>query len=150
MSAVSIFYGSVFGNAQNAAERTKEHLESKGIESKVVEDPTVDDLVNAEFILAISSTCGLGDVPPNLEDLVTEAREQKPDLTAKPFAVAALGDSNYDNTFCGGGKQVFEMLKELNGKAVQPLLEIDAIETFEPDEDIIQWVDGFIHQHASS
>ncbi|MEM6697968.1 MAG: flavodoxin domain-containing protein [Bacteroidota bacterium] len=144
MSTISIFFGSVFGNAQNVAEKLQEHLDEKGLNSKVVEDPTTQDLVEAESIVVISSTCGLGDIPPNLEGLVSDARDEGLDLSSKPFAVAALGDSSYVDTFCGGGKKVYAWLEELKGKPVTPLLKVDAIETFEPDIDVIEWSNGFV------
>ena len=144
MSSVSIFFGSVYGNAQNVAEEVQSHLESKQIEATVVEEPSVDDFVNAEKILVISSTTGQGDVPPNLEWVVNDLRDQFPLLTDKPFAVAALGDSSYGDSYCGGGKQVFALLEELQGKAIVPMLEVDAIETLEPEEDVMKWVDTWI------
>ena len=144
MSSVSIFFGSVYGNAQNVAEEVQSHLESKQIEVTVIEEPSVDDFVNAESILVISSTTGQGDVPPNLEWVVNDLRDQFPLLTDKPFAVAALGDSSYGESYCGGGKQVFALLEELQGKAIVPMLEVDAIETLEPEEDVVKWVDTWI------
>ncbi|MEM6966813.1 MAG: flavodoxin domain-containing protein [Bacteroidota bacterium] len=144
MSAISIFFGSVFGNSQNVAEKLHEHLNEKGVASEVITTPTIDDLVNAESIIVVSSTCGLGDIPPNLEELVEDARDQGIDLGAKSYAVAALGDSSYVDTFCGGGEKVYAWLEELKGNPVTPLLRVDAIETFEPEIDVIAWADGFV------
>ncbi|MEM1107848.1 MAG: flavodoxin domain-containing protein [Planctomycetota bacterium] len=149
MAAISIFYGSVFGNAQNVAERVCEHFSEKGIDCKVVQEPSVQELQDAEAIFAVSSTCGLGDVPPNLEGLVTEARDQSLDLSSKRFAVAALGDSTYVDTFCGGGKKVYALLEELKANAVAPVLEVDAIETFEPDADVIEWMENIVGELAA-
>lgn len=148
MSGLSIFFGSVFGNAQNVAEKLHEHLNSKGIDSKVITVPTVNELMDAKSIVVISSTCGLGDIPPNLEGLVSDARDGGIDLSDKPFAVAALGDSSYVDTFCGGGQKVYEWLEELKAQPITPLLKVDAIETFEPDVDVISWADGFMKELA--
>ncbi|MEM9867801.1 MAG: flavodoxin domain-containing protein [Bacteroidota bacterium] len=142
--SLSIFYGSVFGNAQNVAEKLQEHLSANGIESNVVTKPQVQDFKNATAIFVVTSSCGQGEVPPNLEEVIDEIGEQKPDLKDKSFAVATLGDSSYVDTFCGAGKKVFKVLEDCNGKAIAPLLEVDAIETFEADVDVIEWVDGII------
>ncbi|MGD1946432.1 MAG: flavodoxin domain-containing protein [Croceivirga sp.] len=143
--SLSIFYGSVFGNAQNVAEKLHEHLLGNGIESNVVTKPTVEDFHNATAIFVVTSSCGQGEVPPNLEEVISEIDEQRPNLNDKRFAVATLGDSSYVDTYCGAGKKVFKILEDCNGKAIAPLLEVDAIETFEADVDVIEWVDGIIN-----
>ena len=61
-------------------------------------------------------------------------------LTGKPFAVAALGDSSYGDSFCGAGKQFQALLTELQADAVADMLEIDAMETLEPEKDVLEWV----------
>ena len=69
-----------------------------------------------------------------------ELRTQFPLLGQKPFAVAALGDSSYGESFCGAGKQFHALLTELEGNAVSDMLEVDAIETLEPEKDVVEWV----------
>ena len=140
MSKISIFAGSVYGNAQHVAEQVQQALSDKQIESEVYEDPSVEDFTNAESVLVITSTTGQGDVPPNLEYFFSELRDQFPLMYNKPFAVAALGDSSYGDTYCGGGRQFFELLTELQGGAVTDMLEVDAIETLEPEGEVVPWV----------
>ena len=149
MAEVSIFYGSVYGNAQNVAEEVLTHFESKGVDAKIIEEPDVAALENAEAVLVITSTTGQGDLPPNLEWWVDDVRSQSPQLSNTPFAVAALGDSSYGESYCGGGKQVFELLSELKAKPVSAMLEVDAIDTLEPEVEIIQWVDSIAETLAS-
>jgi flavodoxin len=145
MAKLSIFVGSVYGNAQHVAEEVKKHVETLNHQADVMEDPTVDDFKSAEFPLFITSTTGQGDLPPNIEFFVMDLRDAFPLMEQKPFAVAALGDSSYGDTYCGAGKQVFELLEELQGKAVSPLLEVDAIETLEPEKDVVNWVSGILN-----
>lgn len=142
MAKLSIFVGSVYGNAQNVAEQLHDALSGKGIESEVFADASVDDFVSAEAILVVTSTTGQGDIPPNLEFTFDELKDQSPMLSGKPFAVAALGDSSYGDSYCGAGKHFYELLTELQGKAVAPMLEVDAIETLEPEKDVIDWFDS--------
>jgi flavodoxin len=61
-------------------------------------------------------------------------------MNNKPFAVAALGDSSYGESYCGGGKQFFELLTELQGKPVAELFRVDALETLAPEEEVVPWV----------
>jgi flavodoxin len=145
MAKLSIFVGSVYGNAQHVAEEVKKHVETLNHQADVMEDPTVDDFKSAEFPLFITSTTGQGDLPPNIEFFVMDLRDVFPLMEQKPFAVAALGDSSYGDTYCGAGKQVFELLEELQGKAASPLLEVDAIETLEPEKDVVNWVSGILN-----
>ena len=103
-------------------------------------DPSVADFTDADALLIITSTTGQGDVPPNLEFVFSDLKDESPMLTGKPFAVAALGDSSYGDSFCGAGKQFHALLTELQGNAVADMLEVDAIETLEPEKDVVEWV----------
>lgn len=150
MRSVSIFAGSVYGNAQHVAEEVQSILEGKGVESEVFTDPETSDLSDAEAILVITSTTGQGDVPPNLEMFHSDLRTEFPLLNGKPFAVAALGDSSYGDSFCGGGRQFQELLLELQGKPVAEMLEVDAIETLAAEDDVVPWVEGLVDKLTTS
>ncbi len=140
MRSVSIFAGSVYGNAQHVAEEVNDMLSAQGIESEVYTDPETDDFVNAESVLIITSTTGQGDVPPNLELFFSDLQDSFPLMDGKPFAVAALGDSSYGDSYCGGGRQFFDLLTELQGKPVAEMFEVDAIETLAAEEEVVPWV----------
>jgi flavodoxin len=144
MRSVSIFAGSVYGNAQHVAEEAKAMLEGKGVECEVFTDPETSDFNEAEAVVVITSTTGQGDVPPNLEMFYSDLRDEFVLMNAKPFAVAALGDSSYGESFCGGGRQFQELMVELQGKAVADMLEVDAIETLAAEEDVVPWLEGLV------
>jgi sulfite reductase alpha subunit-like flavoprotein len=59
-----------------------------------------------------------------------------------------LGDSSYGESFCGAGKQWQELLTELQGNPVAAMLEVDAMETLEPENDVIEWLKGFASKLA--
>ncbi|MCW8107536.1 flavodoxin [Alteromonas ponticola] len=141
MAKLHIFAGSVYGNAQHVAEEVSDMLTRDGVECELFSDPSVDDFTQADAILVITSTTGQGDIPPNLEFVHAELKASFPLLTDTPFAVAALGDSSYD-TFCGGGLQFQELLTELQAKPVAEMLKVDALETFEPEQIVKDWVAG--------
>jgi flavodoxin len=148
MRRISIFAGSVYGNAQHVAEEAVSMFEEKGIEAEVFSDPETSDFADADAVVVITSTTGQGDVPPNLEMFYSDLRTEFPLMNNKPFAVAALGDSSYGDSFCGGGRQFQELLLELQGKPVADMLEVDAIETLAAEDEVIPWLKGLAAELA--
>jgi flavodoxin len=142
MATLTIIAGTVYGNAQHVAEQVEENLAQQGIDCVLESDPSVTDFTDADAVLVITSTTGQGDVPPNLEFVFSDLKDESPMLTGKPFAVAALGDSSYGESFCGAGKQFQSLLNELQATAVADLLEVDAMETLEPEKDVVEWVNS--------
>ncbi|MCP3427765.1 flavodoxin domain-containing protein [Opacimonas viscosa] len=141
MANIGILVGSVYGNAQNVAEQAAEFLTNNGHEVITETDPDLGILDDHDAIFVVTSTTGMGDVPPNLELFFADAKDLMPMQTGKKFAVAALGDSSYCESYCGAGKQFFALLSDLQGEPIQPLLEIDAMETFEPEKDVLAWLE---------
>lgn len=144
MSKIGIFVGSVYGNAQHVAEEVNAMLNTQGLLSEVFTDPTLNDIKQVSSMIFISSTTGQGDIPPNLEFFIEDLRDQFPLMEQKPFAVAGLGDSSYGETYCGAGRQIFELLSELQGKPISELLKIDACETLEPEVDVVAWAEKLL------
>ena len=142
MATLTIIAGTVYGNAQHVAEQVEENLAQQGIDCVLESDPSVTDFTDADALLVITSTTGQGDVPPNLEFVFSDLKDESPMLKGKPFAVAALGDSSYGESFCGAGKQFQALLNELQATAVADLLEVDAMETLEPEKDVVEWVNS--------
>lgn len=142
MATLTIIAGTVYGNAQHVAEQVEENLAQQGVDCVLESDPSVTDFTDADALLVITSTTGQGDVPPNLEFVFSDLKDESPMLTGKPFAVAALGDSSYGESFCGAGKQFQALLNELQATAVADLLEVDAMETLEPEKDVVEWVNS--------
>ncbi|MBS3798614.1 flavodoxin domain-containing protein [Pseudoalteromonas sp. BDTF-M6] len=146
MATISIFYGSVYGAAERLAETLCAHINELGSNAKLVDNPQVEDIIAAEQILVVTSTTGQGDLPDNILPLYLGLQEQFPLLGAKPCAVIALGDSSYGETFCGGGRQFEELLIELQGKIIQPRLDIDAMVDFDPGPVALPWVERLVAQ----
>jgi len=142
MGTLKIIAGTVYGNAQHVAEQVEESLAEQGIDCELESDPSVNDFTGADAILVITSTTGQGDVPPNVEFAFSDLKDEAPQLNGKPFAVAALGDSSYGDSFCGAGKQFYALLQELQGNAVADMLAVDAMETLEPEKDVVEWVNS--------
>lgn len=141
MANIGIIVGSVYGNAQNAAEEAQTFLANQGHEVEVHVDPDISLFNDHDSFLVVTSTTGVGDVPPNLELFYADAKDTFPLITGKKFAVVALGDSSYGESYCGAGKQIFELFTELQGAALSELVAIDAMETFEPEADVLAWLE---------
>lgn len=139
MSSIDIFVGSVYGNAQHAAEHLATTLKNQGIDANLFLDANQADIQKADSILIVTSTTGQGDVPPNIELLYNQLLDNKPNLTQKQFAVAALGDSSYYDSFCGAGHAFYDLLRELGASPLTKVFEIDALETLTPEDSLTQW-----------
>ena len=141
MANIGIIVGSVYGNAQNAAEEAQTFLVNQGHEVEIHVDPDISLFNDHDSFLVVTSTTGVGDVPPNLELFYADAKDTFPLITGKKFAVVALGDSSYGESYCSAGKQMFELFTELQGAALSELVAIDAMETFEPEADVLAWLE---------
>ncbi len=142
MKKIAIMVGSVYGGAEYVAEQAVPLLERKGYQVQWFQPPELDAVLAFEpdCWLVITSTTGQGDIPDVLFPFYAACRDRFPLLTGKQYAVIALGDSSYD-TFCAAGKQLAELLAELQGTAVAPLLEIDAGETLQAEDVALPWLE---------
>lgn len=148
MANILIIAGSVYGGAQFVAEQVQELLEGQGHQAQVTDSPSVDDLKSDDndTILAVCSTTGQGDLPDNLVPFYSACKDQMPLIPNKQYGVIALGDKSYGDTYCGGGKQLDELLAELQGKKLGEMLEIDACETLQPEDEALPWAEQWAQQ----
>ena len=145
MASILIIAGSVYGGAQFVAEQVQEQLEGQGHQATVTDAPTVDDVLSADndTILVVCSTTGQGDLPDNVLPFYDACKNQMPLIPNKQYGVIALGDSSYGETYCGGGKLFDELLAELQGKRVGEMLQIDACETLQPEDEAMPWAESW-------
>lgn len=142
MAKIALMVGSVYGGAQYVAEQALPLLTELGYEVALYEEPKLDEVLafDPKVWLVITSTTGQGDIPDNLLPFYLDVKNRFPLLTNKQFAVIALGDSSYD-TFCGAGEQMRELLSEIQGSELAPMLRIDACETLEPESLALPWLE---------
>ena len=141
MAKIALIVGTVYGAAQYVAEQAQPLLVELGHSAELFTDAKLDDVLkfDADIWLVISSTTGQGDIPDNLLPFFLDVKDRFPLLTNKKFAVIALGDSSY-TTFCGAGEQLQELLLEIQGTELAPMLRIDACETLEPETIALPWI----------
>uniref|UniRef100_A0A486XH51 Hypothetical flavoprotein YqcA (Clustered with tRNA pseudouridine synthase C) n=1 Tax=Rheinheimera sp. BAL341 TaxID=1708203 RepID=A0A486XH51_9GAMM len=142
MAKIAIMVGTVYGAAQYVAEQADALLTGLGHQIARYDEAKLDEVLkfDADIWLLISSTTGQGDIPDNLLPFYLDVKNRFPLLTGKQFAVIALGDSSYD-TFCGAGEQLHELLLEIQGTELAPMLRIDAGETLEPETLALPWLE---------
>lgn len=146
MANVKFLVGSTYGNAEQVAEDAADQFADLGHQVKVVSRPTIDDVLvsGTEVVIICSATIGEGEIPDNLLPFYSQMRDECPLLSHIKYGVIALGDSSYDN-FADGGRQMDELMSELQALAVQEMLVIDACETPDPEEAVIEWM-NLLHQ----
>ncbi|MBD8492440.1 flavodoxin [Pseudomonas syringae] len=144
---IAILSGTVFGSAEDVARHASALLREAGHEVLFNTRLTQAELLAFEpqALLAVTSTTGMGELPDNLQPLYYQLRDTLPAaLRGLPGGVIALGDSSYDDTFCGGGALMSELFGELGVNEVQAMLRLDASESVTPDTDAEPWLAGFI------
>ena len=113
---VNCFVGSVYGGAEELTNELVQLAKEHGVVMNVYNPGTLYDIIKSETILIVTSTTGNGDIPPELESIFLTIQAERTDLIDKPFAVIAMGDSSYGDTYCGAGKQIRKLLLELSAK----------------------------------
>jgi MioC protein len=78
-------------------------------------------------------------VPDNAKALYASLQETRPDLSAVEYAVIALGDRTYAETFCFGGKRFDELLSGLGATRLGDVFRHDASAGTMPEELAAEW-----------
>ncbi len=144
MTDLMVLVGSVYGGSVEVAERVAEAVEAAGFSVEVNEAPTRADLAKSLVVLIVTSTTGSGELPETIQPLYEQLQEQPLGLSHLGYAVIALGDSSYDQTYCAGGLLLDEQLADLGAQALMPVLKIDALEHFQPAEGVSGWLDNWL------
>lgn len=150
MANIAILVGSVYGGARLVAEEVQTALQNHGHQAELLEEPVAADLASEDIdiLLVCTSTTGAGDLPEELVDLHAELVDAPPRFNSLKYAVIALGDSSYGDTFCGGGRQMDAALSDIGvEKLAEPLI-LDAIETVTPEDDAVPWVLELLEREA--
>src|SRR3546814_8964758 len=64
-----------------------------------------DELAGHARVLFVVATYGDGEAPDFARTFARKLREAPPDLDGLEYAVLALGDTDYEESFCGFGRQ---------------------------------------------
>lgn len=139
---LAIVSGSVYGTADLVADEAADRCREAGLTVSRLKPASVDALLEADpdAILGCVSTTGMGELPDSFMPFYVNLQDRFPLFTGKPFAIIALGDSAYGDTFCQGGEQLRELLLELQAVEALPMLCLDASESVSPELDAEPWI----------
>lgn len=141
MANIKILVGTTYGATQEVAEDCAAQLNALGHSAQVLRQPEYDQVVSddTEVLLVCSATIGQGEIPDSLLPLYLELRDRFPLMPQVGFGVIARGDSSYDD-FAEGGRQVADLLRELQMRELLPPLFLDACETLDPEAEVDTWI----------
>lgn len=139
-----ILVGSVYGGSVEVAEQVAEVVEAAGLSVEINEQPDIASLEGNSVILLVTSTTGNGELPETIQPFYAQLQEQPITLSGRGYAVIALGDSSYGDTYCAGGLLLDEQLAGLDAEVLMPLLKIDALEFFQPADGISVWLTSWL------
>ncbi|MBE0482723.1 MAG: flavodoxin domain-containing protein [Bacterioplanes sp.] len=142
MTRIYVAVGSVMGTAKAVAKAVEAQLTKQGFDCVLPDQASVAEWQSQTFdgLLVITSTTGRGEIPNNLLPFYVELGDVMPLMPNVIAGVIALGDSSYDDTFCGAGALMEERLRELQAQLPVPRVTIDATETITPDADALYWL----------
>lgn len=144
MAKILILVGTESGNAQMVADALKPVLRAGGHSVEVSDKASsVTDLAGHDTFLIVCATHGSGDIPTNILPLAEYLGRDRPDLSACRYGVIALGDMTYQDTFCGGGKQLDRAFAACGARKLGERLEVDASTQPLPDEEALGWIQGW-------
>lgn len=108
---ITLLYGTETGNAEMLAEDIMAELDSEHeVECHNLADFAQDAFDQARLYLVVCSTYGDGELPASAKPFAEKIDAAATDLSGVHFSVFGLGDSEYHETFNGGGKHMAELL----------------------------------------
>lgn len=122
-----ILYATETGNCEGLAQKVAIKAEKNGVQATVtnLESYAATDLIHEKApMLFIVSTWGDGSPPPKAEAFFDALYKEMLLLTEKPFAVLALGDSEYP-LFCECGKRLDAYLESCHAARLMPREDLD-------------------------
>ena len=128
MSSITILFATEMGNSESCANYVSGELEKRKLSVQCMNMKDFDEaeLANEGLLLIITSTTGDGDPPNDAQSVYDQLTDNALDLSARSFAVLALGDSSYPR-FAQCGTEFDRMLGELGAKRVIDRIACDGL-----------------------
>ncbi len=124
-----ILYGSQSGNAEGLAKKLAKHAKARGFATQVQELDAIDpaSLPQHRHVAILISTWGEGEMPDNAQSFWSRFNDPASalKLASVNYAVLALGDKNYTETYCQAGRLLDARFADLGANAILPRVECD-------------------------
>ena len=108
---ICVISGSTLGGAEYVAEHLEDVLKTQDFSTTLFHGPELDDVIDENIWLIVTSTHGAGELPDNLKPLFEQIAASDKDFSSLRFAVVGLGNSDYD-TFCHAVNKIETQLSE--------------------------------------
>lgn len=146
---IGIFVATMTGLADMCGEEIEIALSGAGNECTRQLMDGLDASALAEFslIVIVSSTYGHGEIPDNGQALFASV-EAGADLSGKDFAVFALGDRTYADTFCAAGDRWDAALSACGAHRIVNIERHDASSGTLAEDVAGEWAAGWVSQIA--
>jgi len=124
---VLVLHASQTGTAEALALRTAATLREAGCpaETRCLSTIAPDELGHRQRLLFVVATYGEGDPPDRARAFAHKLREAVPDLSGLQYGVLALGDSDYEESFCGFGRELDQRLRHAGARPLFDRVEVD-------------------------
>jgi len=144
---VGIFVATMTGLADICGEEIESAIKAGGIscERHLMDGLDPGAFAPFDLIVIVSSTYGHGEIPDNGQALF-EAVEGGADLAGKDYAIFALGDRTYSDTFCAAGDSWDRALSACGARRVVDLERHDASSGTLAEDVAGEWAAGWVAQ----
>ena len=142
---VKILVATMTGTAELVAEEISDVLTEKGLSVDTLLMDDLDETVFADpaAVVICTPTYGQGDVPDNGQAFFEALEKNRPDLSHLRYAVFALGDMTYAQTFCRSGELFDTLLTNLGGERVGEVMRHNASASSLPEDDAGAWAENW-------
>lgn len=139
-----IFVATMTGLADMCGEEIETSLSSAGVdcERQLMDGLDVSAFEAFDLLVVVSSTYGHGEIPDNGIALF-ESLEAGADLVGKTFAIFALGDRTYSDTFCAAGDRWEALLLTAGAKPIVKMERHDASSGTLAEDVAGEWAAGW-------
>lgn len=139
-----IFVATMTGLADMCGEEIEDALTGVGIDCErlLMDGLEATDLAPYDPIVIVSSTYGHGEIPDNGQALFASV-EAGADLGGKRFAIFALGDRTYLDTFCAAGDRWEAALTNCGAKPFVEMERHDAASGTLAEDVAGEWAAGW-------